>query len=92
MGIFMTKKIIKALVLIGIFFSGSPALAVAVSLNGVNVDGITNQRFENCTVVVDEFGNINIVAKGYEASRDERGGEDARAKTKGTTSSPYATP
>ena len=82
MGIFMTKKIIKTLVLIGIFFFGAPALAVAVSLNGVNVDGITSQRFENCTVVVDEFGNINIVAKGYEATRDEGEREAARAKMK----------
>lgn len=37
----------------------------AVTLNGVNIDGITAQRFENCTVVIDDKGDIHITAKGY---------------------------
>jgi hypothetical protein len=40
---------------------GSPS----VTLNGVAIDGVTAQRFENCTVVIDERGNIHIEAKGY---------------------------
>src|SRR5512139_2772663 len=36
-----------------------------VSLNGVSIDGVTNQRFENCTVTIDAQGNVNIEAKGY---------------------------
>lgn len=46
-----------------------PAAAVAkgsVFLNGVNIDGVTNQKFENVTVVIDEKGNVLILAKGYE--------------------------
>ena len=44
-----------------------PAAAAGprVSLNGVSIDGVTNQRFENCTVTIDEHGNLNIEAKGY---------------------------
>lgn len=42
-----------------------PASA-SVFLNGVNIDGITGQTFENCSVTIDEKGNVLIVAKGYE--------------------------
>ncbi len=41
--------------------SGAPS----VTLNGVTIDGITAQRFENCTVVIDDRGDIHITAKGY---------------------------
>ena len=45
----------------------APARAApAVFLNGVNIDGVTGQTFENCTVTIDEKGNVHIVAKGYE--------------------------
>ena len=37
----------------------------SVTLNGVPIDGITGQRFENATVVIDEKGNIHIQARGY---------------------------
>lgn len=40
---------------------GSPS----VSLNGVSIDGVTSQRFDNCTVTIDAQGNIHIEAKGY---------------------------
>ncbi len=45
----------------------APALAAAgsVFLNGVNIDGVTNQTFQNCTVTIDGAGNILIQAKGY---------------------------
>jgi hypothetical protein len=46
--------------------AASPAAAApSITLNGVNIDGITGQRFENCTVVIDEKGNLHIEAKGY---------------------------
>jgi hypothetical protein len=44
--------------------SGAPP-APSLTLNGVAIDGITGQRFENCTVVIDERGNVHIEAKGY---------------------------
>jgi hypothetical protein len=34
-------------------------------LNGVNVDGVVDQRFENATVVIDGAGNVHITARGY---------------------------
>jgi hypothetical protein len=37
----------------------------SVTLNGVAIDGVTSQRFESCTVEIDERGNIHIHAKGY---------------------------
>lgn len=39
--------------------------APAITLNGVAIDGVTNQRIENCTVIIDARGNIQIEAKGY---------------------------
>lgn len=43
-----------------------PAFATpSVTLNGVNIDGVTGQKFENCMVVIDAQGNVHIQAKGY---------------------------
>lgn len=44
----------------------SAALAASVFLNGVNIDGVTGQKFENVTVVIDDNGNVLITAKGYQ--------------------------
>lgn len=45
----------------------SPALAKgSVFLNGVNIDGVVNQKFDNVTVTIDDKGNVLITAKGYE--------------------------
>jgi hypothetical protein len=47
---------------------GAPAASAAapsISLNGVPIDGVTSQRFENCAVVIDAQGNVDIQAKGY---------------------------
>jgi hypothetical protein len=37
----------------------------SLTLNGVAIDGVTSQRFENATVVIDAQGNVHIEAKGY---------------------------
>jgi hypothetical protein len=59
--------------------AAAPASAgPALTLNGVAIDGITSQRFENCTVTIDERGNVHIEAKGY-AVREV--GAPARAVT-----------
>jgi hypothetical protein len=42
------------------------AAHAGIYLNGVNIDGVTGQTFENCTVTIDDKGNVLIVAKGYE--------------------------
>ncbi|HEY6002093.1 MAG TPA: hypothetical protein VIV57_04400 [Anaeromyxobacter sp.] len=44
---------------------GSAKASPSVTLNGVPIDGVTSQKFENCTVVIDAQGNIHIEAKGY---------------------------
>ena len=41
------------------------ALAGSVYLNGVRIDGVTNQRFEKCNVTIDAKGDIYIEAPGY---------------------------
>lgn len=46
--------------------AATTAVQASVFLNGVNVDGVVNQTFENCTVKIDEKGNVLITAKGYE--------------------------
>jgi hypothetical protein len=52
-----------------------PALAApSITLNGVNIDGVTSQKFENCTVVIDERGDVHIQAKGYAV----KNGDEAR--------------
>lgn len=41
-----------------------PATAQAsVYLNGVNVDGVLDKRFENCTVVIDAKGDVHITTQ-----------------------------
>jgi hypothetical protein len=46
--------------------AATPAAAgPSVTLNGVNIDGVTDQRFENATVVIDARGDVHIEAKGY---------------------------
>jgi hypothetical protein len=45
--------------------AGPAAAGPAVTLNGVGIDGVTGQRFENATVVIDDRGDIHIEAKGY---------------------------
>lgn len=51
--------------------SGASAPGPSVTLNGVNIDGVTNQRFENCTVVIDANGDVHIEAKGYAVKATE---------------------
>jgi hypothetical protein len=69
----------------------------AVYLNGVNIDGVVGQRFDNCTVVIDERGNVRIEAKGYAVKVDGGdAGQGSRTQpppplgTGGTGSSGYA--
>lgn len=45
--------------------AGPAGAGPRVTLNGVAIDGVTSQRFENATVVVDERGDVHIEAKGY---------------------------
>lgn len=51
----------------------------SLALNGVPIDGAVSQRIENATVIIDERGNVNIVASGYAVDRPR--GESAGAET-----------
>jgi len=51
--------------LAGLLAAGPAVAGPAITLNGVNVDGVANQRFENATVVIDGAGNVHITARGY---------------------------
>jgi hypothetical protein len=51
--------------------AASPARAgPSLTLNGVNIDGVKDQRIENATVVIDAQGNVHIEAKGYAVQAD----------------------
>lgn len=54
------------LVLVLALFSAGASGKGSVFLNGVNIDGVVNQKFEGVTVVIDDKGNVMISAKGYE--------------------------
>jgi hypothetical protein len=59
--------------------AGTAAATPSLTLNGVPIDGVTSQRFENATVVIDEKGDVHIEAKGYAVRGGEAGSPaDAR--------------
>jgi hypothetical protein len=51
--------------LLGVLLLPVGARAASVFLNGVNIDGAVNQKFDSCSVVIDQSGNVFITAKGY---------------------------
>lgn len=63
-----------------LIFLAATAEAGGVYLNGVKIDGVTNQRFEKATVRIDEKGNVLIDAPGYRVQQVEgASGNDAPA-------------
>lgn len=44
---------------------GTSVLAGSIYLNGTRIDGVTNQKFEKCTVTIDDKGDVYIHAPGY---------------------------
>ena len=71
------------LVAVALTGGAAPALAApSVTLNGVAIDGVTSQKFENCTVTIDAQGNIHIEAKGYVV---KGAGDASRAVAAATT-------
>ena len=57
--------------LIGLLLFSGTALAGSVYLNGVKIDGVTNQKFEKVTVRIDDKGNVLIEAPGYAVKQVE---------------------
>lgn len=51
----------------------SPAFAGSIYLNGVRIDGVTNQKFDKVNVSIDDSGNVFIEAPGYNVRQVEGG-------------------
>ena len=73
--------------LIGLLLLNGTALAGSVYLNGVKIDGVSNQKFEKVTVRIDEKGNVLIEAPGYAVKQVE--GQQPEAPTTGAISKHY---
>jgi hypothetical protein len=58
--------LLRPTLLLALLLAASPALATTVYLNGVAVDGLTNQKFTGAKVSFDEKGNVHIEAPGIE--------------------------
>lgn len=54
-----------ALFMLAGLMAPATAFAASVYLNGVRIDGVTNQKFEKATVRIDEKGDVHISAPGY---------------------------
>jgi len=72
----MHKPTMRAALLVGIILmagavasSGLAAEGIIVKINGVDVTGLSNQKFEGCTVTFDDKGNVDIKAPGYEIKK-----------------------
>lgn len=62
----MYRSILSAAVFtLAVMMAPVTALAASVYLNGVRIDGVTNQKFEKATVRIDEKGDVHINAPGY---------------------------
>src|ERR1700722_530991 len=64
---YMSSRIRLAMMIAAALVISSSAVASSVYLNGVNIDGVTDQKFEKCTVRIDSQGNVFIDAPGYAA-------------------------
>jgi hypothetical protein len=67
------RRRIGILAVIACLGVATTAHAKGVFLNGVNIEGVTDQKFENVTVVIDAEGNVLITAKGYDVKPAETG-------------------
>jgi hypothetical protein len=67
----------------------SLAHAKGVFLNGVNIEGVTDQKFENVTVVIDAEGNVLITAKGYDVKPADSGPKPAASAKAGPVTKKY---
>jgi hypothetical protein len=62
----MHRSILSAaLFVLAALMAPATALAASVYLNGVRIDGVTNQKFEKATVRIDDKGDVHINAPGY---------------------------
>jgi hypothetical protein len=58
--------------------AAASAFAGSVYLNGVRIDGVTNQKFDKVNVRIDEQGNLFIEAPGYNVRQVEGSSEPTK--------------
>lgn len=75
------RSLAAACACLGLLCLAGPAAARSIYLNGVKIDGLTNQEFKGATVRIDATGNIHIEAKGYSVKK--LGGGDPAATAAG---------
>jgi hypothetical protein len=56
------------------------AMAGSVFLNGKRIDGVTDQKFEKCTVIIDANGDVHIQADGYAVQGGQAGAKKPAAE------------
>jgi len=69
-------------VLFIMLLSGS-ASAGSVYLNGKNIDGVINQKFEKVDIFIDAAGNVHITAPGYNVIEEEEASTSSGASKSG---------
>lgn len=75
-----------------IMLLSSLALAGSVYVNGVNVDALRNQTFEDVTVFIDAQGNVRVDAPQYEIEVVDQGGGAPPPANNGTPVKPAVSP
>ena len=73
------------LLLFGLCLCAGTVLAGSIYLNGTRIDGVTNQKFEKCTVIIDEKGDVHIKAPGYAVSAQQGSSAPEVEETPGET-------
>ena len=63
-----------------VLIAASHAFAGSVYLNGVRIDGVTNQKFDKVNVSIDGEGNVFIEAPGYNVRQVDGAGSDRPAQ------------
>ncbi len=78
----------RSAILVGLLvcLAAGLVLARSIYLNGHRIDGVTNQKFEKCTVTIDANGDVHIDAPGYTV-----GGEEAAEPSKQPDDAPSTT-
>jgi len=59
------------------------ASAGSVYLNGKNIDGVVDQKFEKVDIFIDAAGNVHITAPGYNVIEEEEAPTSAEASRSG---------
>jgi hypothetical protein len=59
----LRKAVFWTVICLGLI--GTSVLAGSIYLNGTRIDGVVNQKFEKCTVTIDDKGDVHISAPGY---------------------------